>query len=99
MPLFGLQLIHVSKTGCMEGIDINSYSPGQNGQHFADDILKCIVVNEKFYILIRISLKFVPKAVIDDGQALVQVMAWRRIGDKPLPEPMLTQITDAYMRH
>ena len=26
-------------------------------------------------------------------------MAWRRIGDKPLPEPMLTRFTDAYMRH
>ena len=25
-------------------------------------------------------------------------MAWRRTGDKPLPEPMLTQLTDAYMR-
>ena len=26
-------------------------------------------------------------------------MAWRRIGDKPLSESMLTQFTDAYMRH
>ena len=26
-------------------------------------------------------------------------MAWRRIGDKPLSEPMLTGVTDAYMRH
>ena len=26
-------------------------------------------------------------------------MAWRRTGYKPLSEPMLTQITDAYMRH
>ena len=26
-------------------------------------------------------------------------MAWRLIGDKPLSEPMLTQFTDAYMRH
>ena len=25
-------------------------------------------------------------------------MAWRRIGDKPLSEPVLTQVTDAYMR-
>ena len=31
--------------------------------------------------------------------ALVQVMAWRRSGDKPLPEPMLTQFTDVYMRN
>ena len=26
-------------------------------------------------------------------------MAWRRIGDKPLSEPMLPRLTDAYMRH
>ena len=26
-------------------------------------------------------------------------MAWHRIGDKPLSEPMLTWYTDAYMRH
>ena len=26
-------------------------------------------------------------------------MAWRRIGDKPLSEPMLIRFTDAYMRH
>ena len=25
-------------------------------------------------------------------------MAWRRIGDKPLHEPMLSQLIDAYMR-
>ena len=46
-----------------------------------------------------ISLKFVTKNPIDDKPALVQVMAWRRRGDKPLPKPMLTQFTDAYMRH
>ena len=32
-------------------------------------------------------------------QALVHVMAWHRTGDKALSEPMLTQFTDAYMRH
>ena len=52
-----------------------------------------------FSILIQISLKFVPKGPIDNKWALDQVMAWRRIGDKPLPEPMLIQFTDAYMRH
>ena len=46
----------------------------------------------------RISLKFVPKGPIDKTSAVVQVMACRRRGDKPLPEPLLTQFTDAYMR-
>ena len=38
------------------------------------------------------------KVLIDNKPVLVQVMAWRRIGDKPLSEPMLIQFTDAYMR-
>ena len=52
-----------------------------------------------FCVLIQIQLKFVPKAHINNKSVLVQVMAWRRIGDKPLPEPMLAQFTDAYMGH
>ena len=50
---------------------LNSSSPAQNGRHFADDIFKCIFVNEKFCILIKISLKFVPKVPIDNNTALV----------------------------
>ena len=64
-----------------------------------DDILNDIFINDFFFIFTRLSLKFVPKGSIDKKTALVQVMAWRRTGDKPLPEPMLTQFTDAYMRH
>ena len=45
--------------------------PGQNSRHFADDIFWCIFANEKFYILNRISLKFVPKGPIDNNPALV----------------------------
>ena len=29
--------------------------------------------------------------------ALVQAMAWHQTGAKPLPEPMLTQLTDTYI--
>ena len=49
-------------------------------------------------ILIPISLKFVPKNLIDNKPMLVQVMAWCRKGGKSVSEPMLTQFTDAYMR-
>ena len=73
--------------------------PWQNGSRFADDIFECIFVKEKFWILIIISLKFVPKGPIDNNPALVEIRAWRRIGDKTLSEPMLTQFTDEYMRH
>ena len=65
----------------------------------ADDIFKCIFLNENDKTLIQISLKIVPGSPIDNKSALVRVMAWRRTGDKPLPEPMMTQFTDAYMRH
>ena len=56
-------------------------------------------MNEKFGILIQILLMIVPVHLIDHKSALVQVMAWRQTGNKPLPEPMLVQSTDAYMRH
>ena len=46
-------------------------------------------MNGRFCISIRISLKFIPKGPIDNTSALVQVKAWHRTGDKPLPEPML----------
>ena len=78
---------------------VDSSPPGQNGCHFADNIFKCMFMNEKFYILIRISLKFVPKGADDNKSVSVQVMAWCRTGNKPLPEPMLTLFTGAYIRH
>ena len=65
----------------------------------SDDSFRCIFLNENDRIPIRISLKYVSKSPIDSKPALVHVMAWRRKGDKPLPEPMLDQFTDAYMRH
>ena len=58
---------------------------------------RCTFVNETFFILTKISLKFVPKGPIDNNPALVQIMAWCRIGNKPLCEPMLIWFTDAYI--
>ena len=78
---------------------INSSPLDKMAAILADDIFKRIFLNENVRISIQISLKFVPKGSIDNKPALVQVMAWRRIGDKPLSEPMLTRFTDAYMRH
>ena len=47
---------------------LDSSPPGvKNGRYFADDIFICIFVNEAFCILIKISLKFVPKRLgLDD---------------------------------
>ena len=66
--------------------------PRQNGSHFADDNIKRIFVNENIRISIKISLKFVPKGPINNNPALVQIMAWRRPGDKPLSEAMMVSL-------
>ena len=71
---------------------LNTLRPKQNGRHFADDIFKCIFLNENDWISLKISLKFVPKGPINNIPALVQIMAWRRPGDKPLSEPMMVSL-------
>ena len=68
---------------------VNTLRPRQNRHHFTDDTFKRIFVNENVGVLIEISLKFVPKGPINNIPALVQIMAWRRPGDKPLSEPMM----------
>ena len=50
---------------------VNSSPPGQNYRHFIIDIFRCIFVNEKFCILIKISLKFVPLGPVGNNPALV----------------------------
>ena len=71
---------------------INTLWPRQNGRHFAQDIFKCIFLSENVWIPINISLKFVPKGQINDAPSLVQIMAWRRPGDKPLSEPVMVSL-------
>ena len=80
-------------TNCFENLHrlgtgvplVDSSPPQQIAANLADNIFKCIFINEKFSISIRISLKLVPRRQVDNRPALVQVMAWRRTGDKPLP--------------
>ena len=55
-------------------------------RHFAGDIFKRTLVGENIWISIKMSLKFVPESLINNNPVLVQIMAWRRIGDKPLSE-------------
>ena len=61
---------------------VNSSPHGQSGHHLTDDILKGIFMNEKFCILIKISLKFVPKDLIYNKLALVPVMAYPRLSNR-----------------
>ena len=50
-------------------------------------------------VAFRFKFHWNSKSLIDNKPALVQVMAWRRQGDKPLPELLMTQFTDTYLRH
>ena len=70
----------------------NTLRPRQDGRHFADDIFTCIFVNENCCILITFSLKYIRKGPMDNNPALVQIMAWRRSGEKPLSEPMMVSL-------
>ena len=71
---------------------LNPLKLRQNGRHFANDTLNRICMNENVRILIKISLKFAPKGSINNIPALVQIMAWRRPGDKPLSKPMMVSL-------
>ena len=73
--------------GCNYNNLFNTLRPRQNGSNF-----KRIFMNENIWIPIKISLKFVPKGPINNIPALVQIMAWRRPGDKPLSEPMMVNL-------
>ena len=70
----------------------NTLRPRQNSRHFAEDLFKCIFLNENIWISNEISLKFVPKGPVDNIPSLFQIMAWRRPGDKPLSEPMMVRL-------
>ena len=61
----------VAKFGISVFIYFNSFPLGQNGSHFAGNLLRCIFVNEKFLILIKISLKFVPMGLINNNPGLI----------------------------
>ena len=71
---------------------VNTLKPSQDVRHFPDDILKSFFLNEKGWISIKISLKVVPRCPINNIPALVQIMAWRRPGDKPLSEAMVVRL-------
>ena len=79
-------------TVCLSLTNFNTLRPRQNGRHFPDDNFKCISLNENVGISLKISLKFVHMDRIDNISALVQIMAWRRSGDKPLSEPMMVSL-------
>ena len=92
MGFLAYELSYTKKYKCICMYMINTLRLRQNGGQFADNIFKCIFLNEHFWIPIKISLKFVPKGRINNIPALVQIMVWHRPGDKPLSEPMMVSL-------
>ena len=70
---------------------INTLGSRQHTRCFVDDIFECIFFNENYCILIKISLNYDRKGPIDNNPALVQIMAWRRPGDKS-SGPMMVRL-------
>ena len=52
----------------------------------------------EWWILDTNSSEYVLLGLINDIIALIQVMAWRRTGEKPFCESMVVCFADAYMR-
>ena len=85
--------IYVSQTAHDHAVCCsNTLRPRQNGHRVADNTFERMFVNKNVRILIKISLKFVPKGPINNIPALIQIMAWHRLGDKPLSEPMIVRL-------
>ena len=70
----------------------NTLGPRQRRRHFADDIFRCISINENVLISFKMLLKFVPNVTNDNIPALSQIIAWRRPGKKPLSEPVVASL-------
>ena len=68
---------------------LNTLRPRQNCCHFFRRHFHMHFSQWIWKVSINISLKFVPKGPINSISALVEIMAWRRPGDKPLSEPMM----------
>ena len=64
---------------------VNTLKPEPYGQHFADNMFKCVFLKKK--LVFRFKLHFVLRFQL----TVSQVMARCRIGNKPLPKPMMTK--------
>ena len=73
-------------------VDFNALEPRQNVRHSGDDVFKCIFLKGNVSISLKMSLKFVPMVPISNTPSLLQILARRRAGDKPLSEPMMVSL-------
>ena len=73
-------------------ISINTLRPIQSGRRFADDVFKCIFLMEMYEFCLKFHWSLFLRLPINNIPALVQIMAWRRSGDKPLSEPIMLSL-------
>ena len=73
------------------GVYRNTLVPKQNGRHFLDDISKGIYWMKTHTFRLRFHWSLF-KDPINNISALVQIMTWRRPGNKPLSEPMMVNV-------
>ena len=78
-------IINKSLSDCIVYIETNWHiEDATKWRLLSDDIFQYIFLNEYTWIVIKISLMFVHQGPINNFPALMQTMAWRRPGDKPL---------------
>ena len=61
---------------CVPRVDTEHIEAETKWTPFPDDTFKAIFFYEMFFILINISLKFVPQGPFNNIPALIQIMAW-----------------------
>ena len=58
---------------------------------------KCISLNENFWILNKIWLRYVPWGPVYNIPTMAQIMAWQQPDDKPLSEPMMPRCVNSLL--
>ena len=64
----------------------NTLRPKRNVCHFTDSILKCVFLDKTYEFRLRHHWSLFIRIQLTITPALVQIMAWRRPGNKPLSE-------------
>ena len=90
------QWLRIWLSGNIRFVRVNVDMSARN-RHFQTNywcitILNWIFMDENIWISTEMSLKFVPMGQINNSQSLVQILAWRRSGDKPLSETMMVNL-------
>ena len=76
----------------LNGMPFNTLRLRQNCRNLSDNSFRCVFLSEDLWILLKISLKCVSEIWINNIPVLVQIMAWRQSGNKPVSKPMMVSL-------